>query len=165
MLRHRVSTFWEDLQKKGTGLGPAILFLFVDPAVNTWRSHIPVTLNWSPLEDLPRNYDRMGSGICRKKRAYPNWTWNWMNYTPSVRRKNKTDVMTFSDQETRCNRIWKVSTKWSGTEFQDILDDGVQGHDYLSSDFRVTRRCSSHLSLLDRRRLTGSLWSVIAQSL
>ena len=42
--------------------------------------------------------------------------------------------MTFVDRKTRCILAWKVSTQRRGTEFQDMLGESVQGHDYYSDD-------------------------------
>lgn len=42
--------------------------------------------------------------------------------------------MTFVDRKTRCIIAWKVSTKRTGFEFQEMLAESVQGHDYYSDD-------------------------------
>jgi len=42
--------------------------------------------------------------------------------------------LTFVDRETRCILAWKVSTKRTGFEFQEMLSESVHGHDYYSDD-------------------------------
>ena len=44
--------------------------------------------------------------------------------------------MTFVDRDTRCILAWMVSYKRSGYEFQEMLADSVQGHDYYSDDYQ-----------------------------
>ena len=44
--------------------------------------------------------------------------------------------MTFVDRDTRCILAWKVSYRRSGYEFQEMLADSVQGHDYYSDDYQ-----------------------------
>lgn len=45
--------------------------------------------------------------------------------------------MTFVDRETGCILAWKVSTKRRGYEFQEMLAESVQGHDYYSDDYEA----------------------------
>jgi len=44
--------------------------------------------------------------------------------------------LTLVERNTICIIAWKVSTKRTGFEFQDMLADRVQGHDYLSDDYQ-----------------------------
>lgn len=45
--------------------------------------------------------------------------------------------MTFVDRATRCVLAWKVSTKRRAYEFQEMLAESVQGHDYYSDDYEA----------------------------
>ena len=40
------------------------------------------------------------------------------------------------DRKTRCIIAWQVNTKQSGAEFQDMLGESVQGHDYFSDEYQ-----------------------------
>ena len=46
-------------------------------------------------------------------------------YTFIWREKNRIYILTFVDRETRCILAWQVSTKRSGTEFQEMLLESV----------------------------------------
>ena len=43
--------------------------------------------------------------------------------------------MTFVDRKTRCILAWRVGKQRSGTQFQEMLAESVQGHDYYSDDY------------------------------
>ncbi len=59
------------------------------------------------------------------------------------------------DRKTRCILAWQVSTKRSGTEFQDMLAESVQGHDYFSDDYQGYKTVlywpSIHYPMKDKR--------------
>ena len=42
--------------------------------------------------------------------------------------------MTFVDRQTRCILAWKVSKRRTGFEFQEMLAESAQEHDYYSDD-------------------------------
>ena len=58
-----------------------------------------------------------------------------MKSTPLSGRKKRIYILTFVDRETRCILAWKVSYKRTGYEFQEMLAESVQGHDYYSDDY------------------------------
>jgi insertion element IS1 protein InsB len=57
-------------------------------------------------------------------------------YTFIEKKKNRIYILTFVDRETRCILAWKVSKKRTGYQFQEMLVESVQGHDYYTDDYQ-----------------------------